>query len=55
MKMDKNYALKESKRFCMLPWTHLHSWPDGRVLPCCMAPMDEILGNLKDQSFEEML
>ena len=54
MRMDKDYALKESKRFCMLPWTHLHSWPDGRVLPCCMAPMDEILGNLKDQSFEEI-
>ena len=52
--MDKDTALKKSKRFCMLPWTHLHSWPDGRVLPCCMAPMDEILGNLKDQSFEEI-
>ena len=52
--MDKDYALKESKRFCMLPWTHLHSWPDGRVLPCCMAPMGEILGNLKDQSFEQI-
>ena len=52
--MDKDFALKKSKRFCMLPWTHLHSWPDGRVLPCCMAPMNEILGNLKDQSFEEI-
>jgi len=52
--MDKEYALKKSKRFCMLPWTHLHSWPDGRVLPCCMAPMNEILGNLKDQSFEQI-
>ena len=52
--MDKDYALKKSKRFCMLPWTHLHSWPDGRVLPSCMAPMNEILGNLKDQSFEEI-
>ena len=52
--MDKDYALKESKRFCMLPWTHLHSWPDGRVLPCCMAPMGEILGNLKDESFEQI-
>ena len=54
MLMDKDYALKKSKRFCMLPWTHLHSWPDGRVLPCCMAPMDEILGNLKDQTFEDI-
>tara|TARA_B100001057_G_scaffold96324_3_gene92920 strand:+ start:3077 stop:4453 length:1377 start_codon:yes stop_codon:yes gene_type:complete len=52
--MNKETALKESKTFCMLPWTHLHSWPDGRVLPCCMAPSDQVLGDLKEQSFEQI-
>lgn len=29
--------VEESKGFCILPWIHLHAWPDKRVLPCCVA------------------
>lgn len=29
--------LKESKHFCILPWIHLHAWPNGKVMPCCVA------------------
>lgn len=52
--MDKKTALEKSKHFCMLPWTHLHSWPDGKVSPCCMAPDGEVLGNLRESSLEEL-
>ena len=37
----------------MIPWTHLHTWPDGRVLTCCMSDSDDAMGNLKDISLEE--
>jgi hypothetical protein len=29
--------VEQSKGFCILPWIHLHAWPDKRVLPCCVA------------------
>ncbi len=29
--------VSESKHFCMLPWNHLHFWPDNSVFPCCVA------------------
>jgi|TARA_B110000977_G_scaffold56227_1_gene76495 MoaA/NifB/PqqE/SkfB family radical SAM enzyme len=28
--------LKDSKSFCIAPWMSAHTWPDGRVLPCCL-------------------
>ena len=37
----------------MIPWTHLHTWPDGRVLTCCMSDMNDSMGNLKDMSLEQ--
>lgn len=29
--------LKESKNFCILPWIHMHAWPTGKIMPCCIA------------------
>ena len=29
--------LMESKTFCMLPWMHMHAFPDGRAYPCCLS------------------
>ena len=37
----------------MIPWTHLHTWPDGRVLTCCMSDMNDAMGNLKDMTLEQ--
>lgn len=34
--VDENF-LKNCKTFCVLPWIHLHGWPDGKVFPCCIA------------------
>ena len=38
----------------MLPWVHLHTWPNGNVYPCCITPMEYIAGNLNDSSLEEI-
>ena len=34
----------------MAPWTHLHTWPDGRTFPCCMTPSDQPIGDLRSDS-----
>lgn len=48
---DKNYRLKESKIFCMMPWTHLHFWPNGTVYPCCMT--NDVVDDLNKSSLKE--
>ena len=45
---NKVFHLKENKTFCMLGFMHSHTWPDGRVLPCCAGDInaDTKLGNI---------
>lgn len=33
--------LRRSKHFCMMPWVHLHVWPNGNAFPCCIANSDQ--------------
>ena len=40
------HYLEKSDTFCMMPWVHMHTWPDGRVLACCLANPDQPLGHL---------
>jgi len=40
--------VKNGKHFCVLPWIHFHSWPDGRVMPCCVADSNMPVANIKD-------
>jgi len=35
--MNKKQLLTESKTFCMLPWVHFNTNPNGDALPCCIA------------------
>lgn len=43
----KSCGDKVSKSFCIMPWTHLHTWPNGNVFPCCIADSAKPIGNLK--------
>ena len=47
---EQQHRLMHSDNFCMLPWTHLHGWPDGRAYPCCLAKAEHPVGNLKEQT-----
>jgi sulfatase maturation enzyme AslB (radical SAM superfamily) len=38
----------------MIPWIHLHAWPDGRAYPCCLAKAEHPVGNLKEQTMKEV-
>ena len=46
--------LIESDTFCMLPWMHLHAYPDGRAYPCCFAFDPYHVGNLNKESLKEV-
>lgn len=46
--------LVDSDHFCMIPWIHLHGWPDGRAYPCCLGEDQHPVGNLKEQTLEEV-
>jgi hypothetical protein len=42
--------LIESESFCMLPWMHLHAYPDGRAYPCCFSFDPYPVGDLNKNS-----
>jgi radical SAM protein with 4Fe4S-binding SPASM domain len=46
--------LLDSDTFCMMPWLHLHAFPDGRAYPCCFALDQHPVGNLNNSSMEEV-
>ena len=46
--------LLESDTFCMLPWMHLHAYPDGRAYPCCFAFDGYPVGDLNKNSLEDV-
>lgn len=50
----QQYRLMESPNFCMIPWIHLHGWPDGRAYPCCLAKAEHPVGNLKEKTMKEI-
>ena len=42
--------LIRSDSFCMMPWLHLHAFPDGRAYPCCFATEKYPVGDLNKES-----
>lgn len=51
---QQRHRLVDSDHFCMIPWIHLHGWPDGRAYPCCLGEDSYPVGNLKQQSMEQI-
>jgi radical SAM protein with 4Fe4S-binding SPASM domain len=51
---EQRYRLMDSDSFCMLPWIHLHAWPDGRAYPCCLAVAKYPVGNFKEKTMREI-
>jgi len=46
---------RESKEFCMYPFMHLHTYPNGDTYPCCHAEMSVgPVGSTKEQTLEEL-
>jgi hypothetical protein len=45
-------ALLQSENFCMLPWNHIHFWPDSTAHLCCVSdstqPIGKYTGSLEE-------
>jgi hypothetical protein len=52
LRPDQLNKLIKSNVFCMMPWVHLHGFPDGRAYPCCYSSMDNPVGHLKKDTVE---
>lgn len=51
---QQKYLLTESETFCMLPWVHMHAFPDGRAYPCCIAEYWHPIGDLRKNTMQEV-
>lgn len=51
--IDWNQKMSDNV-FCILPWTHMHIWPNGTTYPCCLATNDYIVGNTNQSTMEEL-
>lgn len=46
--------LKNNHVFCMMPWIHMHIWPNGNALPCCIADSNDVYGNVNNKTLKEV-
>jgi radical SAM protein with 4Fe4S-binding SPASM domain len=51
---DQKYKLTQSKIFCMMPWVHMHAFPDGRTFPCCFADYWYPVGDLRKKTMDQI-
>ena len=54
LRSDQLDRLIKSDEFCMIPWIHMHAFPDGRAYPCCLSEPQHPIGNLKTQTMREI-
>ncbi|MDK2772570.1 MAG: twitch domain-containing radical SAM protein [Flavobacterium sp.] len=54
MTRKQKELLTRNNSFCMLPWMHLHAFPDGRAYPCCFAQDKFPVGDLNKNSLAEV-
>jgi len=52
LRSDQLHRLVDSDYFCMIPWIHMHAFPDGRAYPCCLGDDQHPIGNFKQASME---
>lgn len=48
------HRLMHSNTFCMMPWIHMHAFPDGRAYPCCLSEYWHPVGDLRKNTMEEV-
>jgi len=54
LREDQQERLMTSKYFCMIPWTHIHGFPTGEAYPCCLGEMSHPIGNMRENTLEEI-
>jgi len=51
---DWQQVVDETDAYCPLLWSHLHVSAIGDVLPCCVGDWNRPLGNINNQTFDEI-
>ena len=46
--------LNKNKTFCILPWVHLNTWPNGNVYQCCITDHTGNCGTTTTHTLEEI-
>jgi len=54
LRPDQMDRLVKSDTFCMIPWIHMHAFPDGRAYPCCLGEDKHPIGNFKEHTMKEI-
>jgi radical SAM protein with 4Fe4S-binding SPASM domain len=54
LRSDQSDRLTKSDVFCMIPWIHMHAFPDGRAYPCCLGDDKYPIGNFKQDTMESV-
>lgn len=54
LRKDQIDRLVKSDVFCMIPWIHLHAFPNGQAYPCCLGESDHPVGNLHENTMREV-
>ena len=54
LREDQLARLVDSDVFCMIPWIHIHGFPNGQAYPCCLSDSDYPIGNLHDNTMKEV-
>jgi radical SAM protein with 4Fe4S-binding SPASM domain len=51
---ELSQLLDSNKTFCMFPWIHLYVNTDGEAYPCCTTKYENPVGNVRNQTIEEI-
>ena len=54
LRTDQLDRLTKSETFCMIPWIHMHAFPNGQAFPCCLADSDHPIGDLHKNTIQEV-
>ena len=54
MEFSTNIEDHEDDVMCILPWIHMHPWPNGKTMLCCDSPWENHIGDLRENSLLEV-
>jgi radical SAM protein with 4Fe4S-binding SPASM domain len=54
LREDQLDRLVKSDVFCMIPWIHMHAFPNGQAYPCCLSDSNLPIGHLHKNTIEEV-
>ena len=54
MEFSTNIEDHDDDVMCILPWIHMHPWPNGKTMLCCDSPWENNIGDLRENTLEDV-